>query len=74
MRFEYFFTLHTKINSKCIKNPNVKPETTKLLEENIGRMLFDINCSNIILDLSPKVKEIKAKINKWDQSDSKAFA
>ena len=74
MRLEHFFTPHTKTNSNCIKNLNVKPDTTKLLEENKGRTLFDINCSNLILDLSPKAKEIKAKINKWDQSNLKAFA
>ena len=44
----------------------LRPETIKLLEENIGRTLFDINCNNIFLDQSPKTKEIKAKINKWD--------
>ena len=48
-----------------IKDLNVRPETIKLLEENIGRTLFDINCSSIFLDPSPKAKEIKAKIKKW---------
>ena len=48
-------------------------ETIKLLEENIGGILFDINCSNIFLDLSPKAKEIKAKINKWDLIKLKSF-
>ena len=52
---------------------NVRPDTIKLLEENIGRTLFDINCSNIFLDLSPKAKEIKAKINKWDLIKLKSF-
>ena len=52
--------------AKWIKDLNVRPETINLLEENIGRTLFDINCSNIYFDLSPKAKEIKAKINKWD--------
>ena len=45
---------------------NVRPYTIKLLEENIGRTLFDINCSSILLDLSPRVMEIKTKINQWD--------
>ena len=54
------------MNSKWTKAQNVKPDTIKLLEENIGRTLFDINCSNIFLDLSFIVMEIKAKTNKWD--------
>ena len=45
---------------------NVRPEIIKLLEKNIGRTPFDINCSNIFLDQSPKAKEIEVKINKWD--------
>ena len=52
---------------------NVRPDAIKLLDENIGRTLFDINCSNIFLDLSLKVKEIKAKINKWDLIRLKSF-
>ena len=66
MRSEHFLIPYTKISSKWIKDLNMRPETIKLLEENIGRTIFDINCSNIFLDLSPKAKEIKGKINKWD--------
>ena len=55
-----------KINSKCIKDLNVRPETIKLLEENIGRTLDNINQSKILYDLPPKVIEIKPKVNKWD--------
>ena len=66
MKLEHSLTPYTKTNSKWIKDLNVKPDTIKLLEENIGRTLFDINQSNIFLDMSPKVKEIKTKINEWD--------
>ena len=59
MKLEHFLTLCTKINSKWIKDLNVRPDTIKLLEENIGRTLFDINCSNIFLDPSLRIMEIK---------------
>ena len=55
---------NTKINSKRIKGLNVRPETIKLLEENIGSTLFDINCSKILSDSPPRLMEIKTKINK----------
>ena len=66
MKLEHFLTPYTKINSKCIKDVNVRPETIKLLEENIGKTLADINHSRILYDSPPRVMEIKAKINKWD--------
>ena len=66
MKLEHFLTPHTKINSKQIKDLNVRPETTKLLEKNIGKTLSDINHSRILYDPPPKVMEIKAKINKRD--------
>ena len=62
-----------KINSKWIKDLNVRLDTIKLLEENIGRTLFDINYSNIFFDPSPSVMEIKTKINKWDLIKLKSF-
>ena len=64
MRLEYFLTPHTKVSSKWIKDLNVRPETIKLLEENIGRTLNDINQSKILYDPLPRVMEIKTKINK----------
>ena len=62
-----------KIHSKWIKDLNVRPDTIKLLEKNIGRTLFDINLSNIFFNLSPRVMETKTKINKWDLIKLKIF-
>ena len=66
MKPEHFLTPYTKINSKWIKDINVRPQIIKLLEENIGKTLSDINHSRILYDPSPRILEIKAKINKWD--------
>ena len=66
MKLEYSLTPYTKINSKWIRDLNVRPDTVKLLEENIGRTLFDINHSKIFFGSPPRVMEIKTKINKWD--------
>ena len=64
MKLEHFLTLHTKINSKWMKDLNVRPETIKLLEDNIGRTLEDINQSKILYGPPPRVMEIKTKVNK----------
>ena len=73
MKLEHFLTPYTKINSKWIKVLNVRPESIKLLEENIGKTLSDINHSRILYDPPPRILEIKAKINKWDLIKIKSF-
>ena len=73
MKLEHFLTPHTKINSKWIKDLNVRMETIKVLEENIGKTLSDINHSRILYDPPPRIMEIKAKINKWDLVKLKRF-
>ena len=73
MKLEHFLTPYTKINSKWIKDINVRPETIKLLEKSIGKTLSDIHHSRILYDPPPRILEKKAKINKWDLIKLKSF-
>ena len=73
MKLEHFLTPYTKINSKRIKYLRIRPETVKLLEENKGRTLFDINHSKILYDPPPRLMKIKTKINKRDLIKLKSF-
>ena len=73
MQLEHFLTPNTKINSKWIKELNVRPETIKLLEENTGGTLDDINQSKILYDPPPRVTEMKTKVNKWDLIKPNSF-
>ena len=71
MKLEHFLTPYTKI--KWIKDLNTRPESIKLLEENIGKTLSNINHGRILYDPPPRILEIKAKINKWDLIKLKSF-
>ena len=73
MKLENFLTPYTKINSKWIKDQNVRPETIKLLEENIDKTLSNINHSRIFYDSPPMIMKINTKINKWDLIKIKSF-
>jgi len=66
MKLEHTLTQCTKINSKWLKDLNIRQDTIKLLEENVGKTLSDINLMNIFPGQSPKATEIRAKINQWD--------
>ena len=73
MKLEHSLTPYTKINSKWIRDLNVRPDIIKLLEENIGRTLHDINHSKILFDPLPRETEIKTKRNRWDLMKLKSF-
>ena len=73
MKINYQLKPYTKINSRWIKDLNISSDTIKVLEENIGRKISDILCSNIFTDMSPKARDIKERINKWDLIKLKSF-
>ena len=73
MKLEHFLRPYKEINSKWIKDLNVRPEAIKLLEENINRTLDDINQSKILYDPPPRVMETKTKVNKWGLIKFKSF-
>ena len=73
MKLDYLLTPHTRINSKWIKDLNVRPQTLKILEENIGSKISDIAYSNVLSDISPQERETKEKINKRDYIALKCF-
>ena len=73
MKLNHQLTPYTKINSRWIKNLNISHNTIKVLEENFGRKIPDIPCSNILTDMSPKARDIKERINKWDLIKLKSF-
>ena len=74
MKLDHQHTTYRKINSRWIKDLNISGNTIKVLEENIGRKISDITCSNILTDMSPKARDIKERINKWDLNNIKSFS
>ena len=73
MKLEHLLTPYTKVNSKWIKDVNIRPETIKFLEDNMGKILPDINHSRILYDPTPRILEIKSKIKKWYLMKHKSF-
>ena len=74
MKLEHFLIPYTKVNSKWIKDLNVRPETIKFLDRNINRTLDDINQNKILYDPPPRIMEIKTKVNKWNLIKLKSFS
>ena len=72
-KLDHFLTPYTKINSKCVKDLNIRQEGIKILEEKTGNDIFDLSCSNFSLDMSPEARETKAKMNYQDLIKIKSF-
>ena len=73
MKLDHQLTPYTKINSRWIKDLNISCDAINILEENIGRKISDIPHNNIFTDMSPRAKDIKERINKWDLMKIKSF-
>ena len=73
MKLGHFLTPHTRINTKWVKDLNIRPETIKILEENIGRKILDIASSNFLLDISPQARETKEKNKQMGLYQTKKF-
>ena len=73
MNLDHFLTPYTKINSKWIKDLNVRQEAIKILKEKAGKNLLDLGRSTFLLNMSPEAKETKAKMNYWDLLKIKSF-
>ena len=73
MKFDHQLMPYTKMNSRGTKDLNISCNTIKVLEENIGRKISNISCSSIFTDMSPRARDIKGRINKWDLIKIKSF-